>query len=63
MIMSRTEGKRISSYCTLCDYFRMNVQPDGRWLETCEATGEQLIWIYGGLKKSDNCPFKEVEDE
>lgn len=41
----------------------MNVQPDGRWLETCEATGEQLIWLYGELKKSDNCPFKEVEDD
>lgn len=60
---SRTGEKSFNQYCVRCEYFRMNVQPDGRWLETCEATGEQLIWIYGQLKKSDNCPFMEVEDE
>lgn len=50
------------NYCTSCEYFRMNVQPDGRWLETCVVTGEELIWIYGQLKKSDHCPFKEVKN-
>lgn len=57
---SRTGDKTFHEYCERCKYFRLGVHHDGRWLEMCAATGEQLIWRYGGLIKSDHCPFKEV---
>lgn len=78
MRMSRTGDKRIPEDCKLCNYFRVivrpkggwiefclgaRVQPDSGWFEFCEATGELLVWDDGELKKSDNCPFMEVEDE
>lgn len=65
---SRTGDKKFNISCTVphncmsCKYFRINVQADGRLLYMCEATCEQLIWKYGGLIKSDNCPFMKVED-
>lgn len=59
---SRTGDKKFHTYCVSCKYFRMNVQASGRWLETCELTGEQLIWRCGEFIKSDRCPFKEEED-
>lgn len=61
--MSRTGDKKFHQYCVSCKYFRIGVQASGRWLEMCAATGEQLIWKYGGLIKSNNCPFKEDEDD
>lgn len=68
MRASRTGDKKFNTSCTVshncvsCKYFRINVQADGRWLEMCEATSEQLIWRYGGLIKSDRCPFKEEKN-
>lgn len=59
---SRTGDKKFHERCESCKYFRINVQASGRWVETCEATGEQLTWRHGELIKSDNCPFKEVEN-
>ena len=58
-MVSRTGDKKFHTYCASCKYFRMNVQASGRWLEMCAATGEQLIWRYGELIKSDRCPSKE----
>lgn len=59
---SKTGGTKILNHCELCKYFRIGVQPSGRWLEMCAATGEQVIWSDEVLNKSDNCPFMEVED-
>lgn len=59
---SITGNEKFHEHCELCEHFRLAVQASGRWLETCEVTGEQLIWRYGGLIKSDRCPFKEVKN-
>lgn len=59
---SRTGDKKFHERCESCKYFRIGVQASGRWLEMCAATGEQLVWRYGGLIKSDNCPFEEVKN-
>lgn len=65
---SRTGDKKFNTSCTVppncmsCKYFRINVKAYGRGLEMCEATGEQLIYRYGELIKSDNCPFEEVKN-
>ena len=59
---SRTGNKKFHEHCMSCKYFRINAQADGRWLETCEVTGEQLVWRYGEFIKSDRCPFKEVKN-
>lgn len=56
------ECKKFLERCVSCKYFRMNVQANGRWLEMCAATGEQLNWRYGEFIKSDRCPFKEVKN-
>lgn len=63
MKANRTRDKKFHQHCGQCKYFRIGVQPSGRWLEMCAATGEQLIWRCGGLIKSDNCPFVEVIDD
>lgn len=60
--IGRTGDKKFHERCVSCKYFRINVQASGRWLETCEVTGEQLIWRCGEFIKSDNCPFKEVKN-
>lgn len=58
---SRTGDKTFHGCCISCEYFRIKVQAGGRWLETCEATYEQLIRDdKGELKKSDFCPFTGV---
>ena len=65
---SRTGDKKFNTSCTVphkcmsCKYFRINLQADGRGLEMCEATCEQLIYRQGGLIKSDRCLFKEVKN-
>lgn len=58
----KTEYKKFHERCVSCKYFRLNAQVDGRWLEMCAATGEQLVWRYGGFIKSDRCPFKEMKN-
>lgn len=60
---SRTGDKWFHNHCKLCKYFRLELQQGGGCLEICEFTGEQLIWRYGELIISDNCPLMEVEDD
>lgn len=59
---SKTGGTKILNHCELCKYFHIEVRQGGRWLETCEVTGEQLVWRCGEFIKSDRCPFKEVKN-
>lgn len=59
---SRTGDKKFHTYCESCKYFRIGVRVSDRWLEMCAATGEQLVWRYGGFIKSDRCPFKEMKN-
>lgn len=62
MIVSRTGDKNSHEYCELCECFRLEVKQGGGCLKICAVTGEQLIWRYDELIKSDRCPFKEVKN-
>lgn len=60
---SRTGDKKFHKKCELCEYFRLELQHDGRCLELCSVTGEQLIFRCIEFIKSDRCTFKEVEED
>ena len=62
---SRTGNKKFHNHCELCEYFRLELQHDGRCLERCSVTGDKITTIiFRSIEsiKSARCPFKEVED-